>query len=76
MLRVKALHDTVREQAAALERQAGELASWNATLETRVAEQVAQIERMSRLRRFLPPQVADLLVSAGGRIPSRATAGR
>ena len=64
MLRLKALHDTVREQASALERQAGELASWNATLETRVAEQVAQIERMSRLRRFLPEQVADLLVSA------------
>ena len=65
MLRVKALHDTVREQAAALERQAGELASWNATLEARVAEQVGQIERISRLRRFLPRQVADLVVAAG-----------
>jgi len=65
MLRVKALHDTVREQAATLERQARELASWNVTLETRVAEQVAQIDRISRLRRFLPPQVADLVVAAG-----------
>ena len=65
MLRLKALHDTVRAQAATLERQARELASWNATLETRVAEQVAQIDRMSRLRRFLPPQVADLVVAAG-----------
>jgi adenylate cyclase len=65
MLRLKALHDTVREQAATLERQARELASWNATLETRVAEQVAQIDRISRLRRFLPPQVADLVVAAG-----------
>jgi adenylate cyclase len=65
MLRLKALHDTVREQASALERQAGELASWNATLEARVAEQVGQIERISRLRRFLPRQVADLVVAAG-----------
>ena len=65
MLRLKAVHDTVREQASALERQAGELASWNATLEARVAEQVGQIERISRLRRFLPRQVADLVVAAG-----------
>jgi adenylate cyclase len=62
MLRLKALHDTVRAQAETLDRQARELAAWNDRLEGRVAEQVAQIERMDRLRRFLPPQVADLLV--------------
>jgi len=37
----------------------------NEQLENRVAEQVAEIERMGRLRRFLPPQVADLIVSSG-----------
>jgi hypothetical protein len=26
---------------------------------------VGEIERMSRLRRFLPPQVADLIVALG-----------
>jgi adenylate cyclase len=57
MLRQKALHDTVQDQAR-------ELAEWNTALEGRVAEQVDQIERIGRLRRFLPPQVADLVVSA------------
>ena len=33
--------------------------------EQRVADQVGEIERMSRLRRFLPPQVADLIVASG-----------
>jgi adenylate cyclase len=37
----------------------------NQQLEQRVAEQVAEIERMSRLRRFLPRQVADLIVASG-----------
>ena len=46
--------------------QAEELAAWNRMLEQRVAEQVAEIERVGRLRRFLPPQVADLILAAGG----------
>ncbi|MGC1702624.1 MAG: GAF domain-containing protein, partial [Pseudolabrys sp.] len=37
----------------------------NQQLEQRVADQVSEIERMSRLRRFLPPQVADLIVTSG-----------
>jgi len=37
----------------------------NKDLEQRVADQVGEIERMSRLRRFLPPQVADLIVASG-----------
>ena len=37
----------------------------NKHLEQRVADQVGEIERMSRLRRFLPPQVADLIVASG-----------
>jgi class 3 adenylate cyclase len=56
MLRQKALHDTVLDQAR-------QLADWNATLQERVAAQVAEIERMGQLRRFLSPQVADLVVS-------------
>jgi class 3 adenylate cyclase len=37
----------------------------NQQLEQRVADQVGEIERMGRLRRFLPPQVADLIVASG-----------
>ena len=37
----------------------------NQHLEQRVSDQVGEIERMSRLRRFLPPQVADLIVASG-----------
>ena len=37
----------------------------NQQLEQRVSDQVGEIERMSRLRRFLPPQVADLIVASG-----------
>jgi adenylate cyclase len=58
MLRVKELTDEVRAQAA-------DLASWNRTLEERVAQQLAHIERMDRLKRFLPPQVAELVLSSG-----------
>jgi class 3 adenylate cyclase len=57
MLRIKELHDRVEVQAA-------ELASWNRTLEQRVVEQLAQIERVSRLQRFLSPQIAELVLSS------------
>jgi class 3 adenylate cyclase/CheY-like chemotaxis protein len=65
MLRIKALHDQVREQTVRLEAQAAELAEWNQTLERRVAEQVTELSRVGRLRRFLAPQLADMIVSAG-----------
>ncbi len=42
-----------------------EVEKLNKHLEERVADQVGEIERMSRLRRFLPPQVADLIVASG-----------
>ena len=42
-----------------------EVEKLNHQLERRVADQVGEIERMSRLRRFLPPQVADLIVASG-----------
>jgi adenylate cyclase len=56
----------VRKQADQLEGQSQELRKLNEQLEKRVADQVSEIERMGRLRRFLPPQVADLIVSSGG----------
>jgi GAF domain-containing protein len=37
----------------------------NQQLEQRVTDQVGEIERMGKLRRFLPPQVADLIVASG-----------
>ena len=57
MLRIKELHDTVREQAALL-------AGWNRSLEQRMEEQFTQLERVGRLRRFLSPQLAELVVSS------------
>ena len=48
-LRVKALHD--------------ELALLNAGLEKRVAEQVSEIERLARLKRFVSPRVGDLILA-------------
>jgi GAF domain-containing protein len=42
-----------------------EVEKLNKNLEQRVSDQVGEIERMSRLRRFLPPQVADLIVASG-----------
>ena len=58
LLRIKAYYDTIQGQAA-------ELAEWNHTLEARVQAQVEELQRLSRLRRFLSPQVADLIVSSG-----------
>jgi adenylate cyclase len=58
VLRLKALHDQTVAQAA-------DLAKWHRTLEQRVGEQVAEIERISRLKRFLPPQIARLVVASG-----------
>ena len=65
-LRIKELHDTVHEQSKRLAAQATELAQWNDTLQQRVDDQLAEIERMGRLRRFLSPQIAELVVSSGG----------
>jgi adenylate cyclase len=58
LARVKRLHDTVVEQRAALEH-------WNIELERRVAAQVEDLERLGRLRRFLSPQIAGLIVETG-----------
>src|SRR5436309_7787947 len=56
VLRIKTLHDQVQTQAA-------DLATWNKTLEQRVTEQVNEIERVGRLKRFLAPQIAKIISS-------------
>jgi adenylate cyclase len=56
MLRIKELHDQVQAQAR-------DLASWNQTLEQRVNEQVSELDRMNKLKNFLSPQIAKLVVS-------------
>jgi class 3 adenylate cyclase len=49
LLRVKALHD--------------QITALNAGLEKRVAEQVAEIDRLARLKRFVSPRIGDLILS-------------
>ncbi|HEX6136478.1 MAG TPA: response regulator [Casimicrobiaceae bacterium] len=58
LLRIKSLQDEVQRQTAALK-------EWNVRLEERVREQVAQLERLSQLKRFFAPAVADAIVSTG-----------
>jgi adenylate cyclase len=62
MLRIKGLHDTVTTQAE-------EIARWNATLERRVAEQVAELDRVGRLKRFFSPQLAEAILAGGAADP-------
>ena len=59
------LLNELRERTGQLEVQSQEVFKLNQQLEQRVTDQVDEIERMSRLRRFLPPQVADLIVASG-----------
>jgi len=64
MLRIKELHDQVQNQAELLGDQADELASWNRTLEERVRAQLEELERISRLKRFVSPQIAQTILSS------------
>ncbi len=61
-----AAHDTVQQQAAKLQEQTVQLKDWNKSLEERVATQLAEIGRISKLERFLAPQVAQLIASSDG----------
>jgi class 3 adenylate cyclase len=58
LLRIKSLYDEVQH--------------WNRTLEQRVAEGIAQMERLGRLKRFFSPQLADLIVRGGADDPLRS----
>jgi len=62
MLRIKSLHDRVEHLAA-------QMKEWNESLERRVAEQVAELERVSRLKRFFSPKLAELIVSGDAEDP-------
>jgi class 3 adenylate cyclase/CheY-like chemotaxis protein len=65
LLRIKSLYDQVEAQKS-------ELAGWNRTLEKRVADGVAQLERLSRMKRFFSPQVADLILTGGAEDPLKS----
>jgi class 3 adenylate cyclase len=65
LLRIKSLYDEVQ-------RQRSELEEWNRTLEQRVAQGVAQVERLSRMKRFFSPQLAELILSGGTDDPLRS----
>ena len=58
LARVKRYQDTIQ-------RQTDELARWNAELEARVTAQVDELQRVNRLRRFLSPQLVDLVIDSG-----------
>ena len=58
LLRIKTLQDEVK--------------AWNATLEQRVREQLAQMERLSRLKNFFSPQLAEAIVSGGADDPLKS----
>lgn len=62
LLRIKELYDKVQAQAI-------ELSEWNKTLELRVHEQLIQLERLERLKRFFSPQLAELIVRGGAEDP-------
>jgi class 3 adenylate cyclase len=62
LLRIRRLYDTVQRQAA-------QLAAWNRTLEARVAEQVAHVGKLQRLKRFFSPQLAELILAGGADDP-------
>jgi adenylate cyclase len=58
LVRVKRYHDKINHQAEELKR-------WNAELESRVQAQVEDLQRANRLRRFLSPQLVDLVIDSG-----------
>ena len=57
------LYREIQDKNRQVEEQAAQIAEWNARLETRVAEQVAQIGQISKLTRFLSPKVSDLIMA-------------
>jgi class 3 adenylate cyclase/CheY-like chemotaxis protein len=58
LLRIKLLHD--------------ELAEWSRNLEQRVEQQLAQLDRLERLKRFFSPQLAELIVGGDAEDPLKS----
>ncbi len=65
LLRIEELHKVVKDQAA-------QLAEWSKKLEQRVLEQVTQLERLGRLKRFFPPQLVELIIAGGADDPLKS----
>ena len=61
----KELEEKVRQRTAQVQAQAEEITEWNSKLEERVQEQVRQIDRLDRLKRFFSPQLAQIIVADG-----------
>ena len=56
LLRVKEYYDTIQDQKA-------QLAEWNKKLESRIEEQVAKLDKMGRLKGFLSPHLAEMVMA-------------
>ena len=54
----KRLRDAERDLLA-------QVAAWNAELEARVAAQVQEVDRFSVMRRFVPPQLVEVMAAGG-----------
>jgi DNA-binding response OmpR family regulator len=65
LLRIRRLHEQVQ-------RQADELREWNRTLEQRVLEGAAHLQRMDRLKRFFSAHVAEQIVSGEAEDPLKS----
>lgn len=65
LMRIRRLYETVEAQRA-------ELAAWSAQLEQRVADALAHNGRLTRLKRFFSPQLADLIVAGGADDPLKS----
>jgi adenylate cyclase len=61
----------IKEKTRKVEEQAAELAEWNRTLEQRVAEQIDQLGRMSKLTRFLSPKISTQIMAGEADEPLR-----
>ena len=71
LLRMKSLLNTITQLHETVQAQAAELAEGKRTLEERVQDQIAQLERLGRLKRFLSPQLAEMIVGGGAEDPLR-----
>jgi class 3 adenylate cyclase len=65
LLRIKRLHDQTQRQAL-------ELAEWGTTLEARVVQAVAEVDRLSKLKRFFSPRLAELIVDGSADDPLKS----
>jgi adenylate cyclase len=65
LLRIKTLYDQVEAQKT-------ELADWNKNLSQRVEEGIAELEKLSRMKRFFSPEVANLITSGDANDPLKS----